>query len=179
LHLSERLAKASIGRRMTHSDPHQRSRGLAFTEFALLLPVVFVLFIGVLDFGRVFYAAMAVSNAARAGVQYGAQDNARSGDFAGMRSAANAAGDATGIGGFATPDACRYCKCADGSGSCNSCTDGSDGCSSTSACLTTCPADAPQVYVSVTAHKTFTTLFPYPGIPRTTTLNRLAVMRVQ
>ena len=49
---------------MTHSDRCERCRGVALTEFALVIPVVFVLFIGILDFGRVFYAAMAVSNAA-------------------------------------------------------------------------------------------------------------------
>ncbi len=164
---------------MIHRDHHEGCRGLALTEFVLVAPLAFVLFIGILDFGRVFYAAMAVSNAARAGVQNGAQNNAKSGDFPGMIAAANAAGDSTGIGGFATPEACRYCKCADGTGSCNSCSDGSDGCSSTSACRASCPSDTPQVYVSVTAHKVFATLFPYPGIPRTTTLNRKAIMRVQ
>src|SRR2546425_5730304 len=110
---------------MTHSDHHEGCRGLALTEFVLVIPLAFVLFIGILDFGRVFYAAMAVSNAARAGVQYGAQNNAKSGDFPGMIAAANAAGDATGIGGFATPEVCRYCRCADGTGSCNSCSDAS------------------------------------------------------
>ena len=37
----------------------------------------------------------------------------------------------------------------------------------------------PQVYVRVTAQKTFTTLFPYPGIPKTTNLNRQATVRLQ
>ena len=164
---------------MIHSDHHERCRGLAFTEFVLVLPLAFMLFLGILDFGRVFYAAMAVSNAARAGVQYGAQSNAYSGDFPGMIAAATAAGDASGIGGFGTMGACRYCKCADGTGSCNSCSPGSDGCSSASSCLASCPSDAPQIYVSVSANKVFTTLFPYPGIPHTTTLNRTAIMRVQ
>ena len=33
--------------------------------------------------------------------------------------------------------------------------------------------------VQVTAQKTFTTLFPYPGIPSTTNLNRKATIRLQ
>ena len=179
-------ACAGIGRRMIRSDHHESCRGVALTEFVLGIPLAFVLFIGILDFGRVFYAAMAVSNAARAGVQYGAWSNPS--DFSGMRDAARAAGDASGIGDFTTVGACRYCKCSSGTGSCDSCSPSSgpssdptsDGCSVGSACVSGCPSgDAPQVYVSVTASKVFTTLFPYPAIPRTTTLNRKAVMRVQ
>jgi len=167
---------------MTHGDDHKQRRGLALTEFALTIPLAFVLFIGVLDFGRVFYTAMTVSHAARAGVQWGAQDNVRSGDFAGMRQAASdAAGDVSGV----TTTACRYCKCADGTGGCSSCSGDSvlgastDGCSDASGCLSACALDAPQVYVSVGVAKTFTTLFPYPGVPRTTQLNRTAIMRAQ
>ena len=161
---------------MTHSDRCERCRGVALTEFALVIPVVFVLFIGILDFGRVFYAAMAVSHAARAGVQYGAQDDGKSGDFHGMRQAAtDASGDVTDL----TVTAGRYCRCADGTGSCNSCSPNADRCSSGSGCLSTCPSDIPRVYVCVTADKVFTTLFPYPQVPRTTDLNRQAIMRVQ
>ena len=79
---------------MTHGDDHKQRRGLALTEFALTIPLAFVLFIGILDFGRVFYTAMTVSHAARAGVQYGAQNSLTSGDFAGMRDVVtNAAAD--------------------------------------------------------------------------------------
>src|SRR5438034_9117043 len=110
---------------MTHRDHHVRCRGIALTEFVLVLPLAFVLFIGILDFGRVFYTAMTISHAARAGVQYGAQDNIKSGDFAGMRTAARgAASDVPAV----TVTACRYCRCADGTGSCTTCADGGDGC---------------------------------------------------
>jgi len=162
---------------MTHGDRYlERRRGLAVTELALVLPLSFVLFIGILDFGRVYYSAIAVSHAARAGVQYGAQDNVKSGDFAGMRQAAS---DALGDVSNFTVTACRYCQCADGTGSCSSCSANSDGCSSGSSCLSSCPTDAPQVYVQVTVDKVFTTLFPYPGLPSTADLNRIATMRVQ
>jgi len=118
---------------MTHGDRYlERRRGLAVTELALVLPLSFVLFIGILDFGRVYYSAIAVSHAARAGVQYGAQDNVKSGDFAGMRQAAS---DALGDVSNFTVTACRYCQCADGTGSCTSCNAGTDGCSTGSGCL--------------------------------------------
>src|SRR2546428_1379436 len=104
---------------MTHGDRHlERRRGLAVTELALVLPLSFVLFIGILAFGRVYYSAIAVSHAARAGVQYGAQDNIKSGDFAGMRQAASdALRDACNF----TVTACRHRRSAAGTGSCSSC----------------------------------------------------------
>jgi len=149
---------------------------VSVTELALVLPLSLVLFIGILDFGRVYYSAIAVSHAARAGVQYGAQDNVKSGDFAGMRQAAS---DALGDVSNFTVTACRYCRCADGTGSCTSCNAGGDCCSTGSGCLGTCSSDAPQVFVQVTVDKVFTTLFPYPGLPSTADLNRIATMRVQ
>src|SRR5437870_12600090 len=110
---------------MTHGDRYlERRRGLAVTELALVLTLSFVLFIGILDFGRVYYSAIAVSHAARAGVQYGAQDNIKSGDFAGMRQAAS---DTLGDVSNFTVTACRYCRCADGTGYCASCIAGAEG----------------------------------------------------
>ncbi len=162
---------------MTRGDRYgERCRGVSVTELALVFPLSLVLFIGILDFGRVYYSAIAVSHAARAGVQYGAQDNVKSGDFAGMRQAAS---DALGDVSNFTVTACRYCRCADGTGSCTSCNAGGDGCSTGSGCLGTCSSDAPQVFVQVTVDKVFTTLFPYPGLPSTADLNRIATMRVQ
>src|SRR6266404_5095413 len=90
----------SEGRRMAHGDRYpERRRGLALTELALVLPLSFVLFIGILDFGRVYYSAIATSHAARAGVLYGAQDNIKSGKSAreGVRWAA-VRGDVSGHG---------------------------------------------------------------------------------
>jgi Flp pilus assembly protein TadG len=148
---------------MTHADRHAaRHRGQAIVEFALISPLSFLLFVGCLDFGRVFYSAMAVTHAARAGAQYGAQSNTTSVDDAGMTQAAlDAAGDLPGV--TVTPN--RYCLCANGS---------------TVDCITgTCTEGAPQLYVQVTAQKTFTTLFPYPGVPKTTNLSRQATIRLQ
>jgi Flp pilus assembly protein TadG len=148
---------------MTRADRHDaRHRGQAVTEFAVISPLAFLLFIGCLDFGRVFYNTMAVTHAARAGAQYGAQSNIFSGDNAGMTQAAlAAAGDVQGLN--VTPG--RFCQCANGS---------------TVDCITgTCTEGAPQLFVQVTAQTTFTTLFPYPGVPRTTNLSRQATIRLQ
>jgi Flp pilus assembly protein TadG len=49
-----------------------RPRGAAATELALTAPVVVLLALGAMDFGRVAYFAVVVSNASRAGAEAGA-----------------------------------------------------------------------------------------------------------
>jgi len=66
-------------------------RGSAIVELTLLVPLFLLMLLGTADFARVFYTALSVSQAARAGVQYGAQD----------------------IGTLSTVTAGSYCQCAD------------------------------------------------------------------
>ncbi len=51
----------------------ERERGQNAVEFALLLPLLMLVVFGVLDLGRVFFAAITIANAARAGARYAAQ----------------------------------------------------------------------------------------------------------
>jgi Flp pilus assembly protein TadG len=46
------------------------NRGQALPEFALILPLMLLMAIGVVDFGRVLWALDSVSNAAREGARY-------------------------------------------------------------------------------------------------------------
>lgn len=50
----------------------RRARGQALIEFALTLPLLLLLLLGVLDAGRGVAAAITLSNAAREGARYGA-----------------------------------------------------------------------------------------------------------
>src|SRR5690348_15815728 len=45
-------------------------RGQALVETKLVLPLLFLLIVNVVNFGGLFYAAIAVANAARAGAEY-------------------------------------------------------------------------------------------------------------
>ena len=45
-------------------------RGQGILEFALVLPVLFLVVFGVLDLGRIFFATIGLTNAAREGVRY-------------------------------------------------------------------------------------------------------------
>jgi len=56
-------------------------RGQALVEFALILPVLVLILMGVFDFGRAFFAYNAISNGAREGARYGViHPTARDGD---------------------------------------------------------------------------------------------------
>jgi Flp pilus assembly protein TadG len=153
-----------------HSDA-----GGALVELALVLPVLVLVFVGTIDFGRVFYASQALTNAARAGAQYGAHTPARSGDITGMRTVAEAASSSPGI----TAQASRLCQCATNTGTFSATTPTANDCTSASA--TACPGGHRVVTVTVTTTKTFET-FMAGGLPsflQSLTLTRTATMRAQ
>ena len=50
--------------------PKVNEKGQNLVELALILPLILVILIGVLDLGRIFFAQIAVANAAREGVRY-------------------------------------------------------------------------------------------------------------
>jgi len=52
------------------------SGGQALVEFALVLPVLLLLFLAAVDLGRLFYAYVGVENAAREGAAYGMSHSA-------------------------------------------------------------------------------------------------------
>lgn len=64
----------------------ERAQGLV--ELCLMVPVLSVLLLGTAEVARVAYASIEVSNAARAAVQYGAQDSTTAADTTGMQTAA-------------------------------------------------------------------------------------------
>lgn len=47
-----------------------RERGQELVEFAIVLPLLLIVFIGVMDLGRVFHASITVANSSRAGARY-------------------------------------------------------------------------------------------------------------
>jgi Flp pilus assembly protein TadG len=46
-------------------------RGQELIEFAIILPFLLLVAFGVLDLGRIFHAAITITNAAREGARYG------------------------------------------------------------------------------------------------------------
>lgn len=65
-----------------------RDRGAAAVEFALVLPILLLLVIGILEFGRAYHVQTTLSNAARDGVRVMAlQDNSSAAEAQTMESA--------------------------------------------------------------------------------------------
>ena len=149
--------------------------GGALVELALVLPVLVLVFVGTVDFGRVFYTSQSLVNAARAGAQYGAHSLARSADLAGMKATAEAASNTAGITAIAT----RLCECASDTATFSSTAGSPNDCVSPQA--SSCPGKHRVVTVTVTTTKTFNTLIGggLPGFLQSLSLTRSATMRAQ
>ena len=140
--------------------------GHALVELALTLPVLVLLLIGAAELGRLAYYSIEVSNAARAGVAYGAQNHVTASNFTGMQTAAQ--NDARNIT-LTTNTATNSCAC-------------SNAYTATSACSTTFSCSGTNriiEYVQVDTTATVSPMFHYPGASKTYTLTGQAVMRVE
>lgn len=145
--------------------------GTAFIELALVLPLLSAMLIGAAELGRIAYFAIEVSNAARAGVAYGAQNHNTASDITDMKTAAK--DDAPDLPGLVpTADNC-ICPATAATSTVLAC---SFPASATETC-SSFTTDTEFVYVNTSA--TVTTLFHYPVIPRTFTLTGFAQMRVE
>ena len=150
-------------------------RGSALIELAVSLPLLIAILAATIDFARVFYTGVALSNAARAGAQYGAHSLGRSGGTANMQTAAvnSVSPDLSGV----TATASRTCQCATNAGVFSATTPTANDCSSPVS--SSCPTGHLVVTVTVTASRMFTTVMNYlPGVPSSMTLTRSATLRV-
>jgi Flp pilus assembly protein TadG len=161
----------SCGNRLAAAAPRRapasRERGQAFIEMALILPVLLVLTIGVIEIGRLAYDEIEVTDAARAGAQYGAQILGDAPNNAGITLAAQ--NDAPDISGGLTVNSVETCGCPGAApGTAGNCF-AAPGCA------------YPIVYVTVTTTYTFSPLFNYPGISTLipATLTGVSTMPVQ
>src|SRR6185437_7272778 len=168
----------------------RNDRGSAFVELALVLPILTLVLIGAAELGRMAYFAIEVSDAARAGVAYGAQSAATAPDTVNIAIAARAAApDLPSTLSVSSNDPCT----------CETVTTSTGTVVTTPIPLTNCggnPAPNPPVisycpasttagtvtfvvnYVQVSTSATVSTMFNYPGIPSSFTLNGFSKMRV-
>jgi Flp pilus assembly protein TadG len=136
--------------------------------------MLLALLLGVIEMGRYAYISILVGSAARAGAAYGAQSLVLSVDTTGIQTAAD--NDFKNNGqdtGSLTVSSVVSCGCD------------SNGTISPAACSTFTNRDAGScnsghwiVMISVTASGTFSSLFSYPGIPKTLTVSNTATLRV-
>lgn len=151
------------------SDRWRSERGSALVELAIALPLLVIILVATIDFARVFYLGMELTNAARAGAQWGAHSVANSGSNANMQTTAQNAISTSGIAATAS----RTCQCADNLGNFSATTPANT-------CTGTCSGGGHLVVtVTVTTSKAFTRVIPgIPVLPTTLTLTRSATMRV-
>ena len=159
---------------MARMKPGMRNnRGTASIELALTLPLLVLLTIGTIDFGRLFYHGIAVASSAHAGAFYGAQANLYAKDSAGIE--AMVSSSAEDLSSIATT-AEHYCDCPDSPAA------GPDDAANVVACATTvCQNgyDVPRVFVRARVQHTFETVATYPGVPASPVINHSSYMRVQ
>ena len=134
-------------------------------EFALVAPVFIFLMIGLIEVGRYSYFWIVAEHAARAGVQYGAQNLETAADAAANVGATdNAATSDAGISGW-TATSSLVCTL---NGSPTTCPDTS----------TTTASPNLVYYVQVQVAGSEKSLLNYPGIPNTMSINVTAMQRV-
>ena len=141
--------------------------GQALVEAALTLPILLVILVGAVEFGRMAYAAIEVSNAASAAAQYGAQTHATAGDTAGMTTAAQNEYTIapTSLSLTVSP---QTCTCSNStSGATVSCHDS-----------TVCPGAQIELTITVKTQATFDPLIHLAFLPKTITLHGQAIQKV-
>jgi Flp pilus assembly protein TadG len=144
-----------------------RDAGQSLIELALTLPLFVFILLGTAEFARFAWASILASNAARAGVQYGAQNHITASDSSGMQTATTL--DGTNLSGLtATPT--HYCVCSTAAATV----------SCTLPLSTTCPSPATLLeFVQVNTSATVTPLYRWPGLPTTFTARGFALMQVE
>jgi len=138
-----------------------REAGTALMELALAIFLLLTALTGVMEFGRAFYFAAEVANAARAGVQWAAINPGHPNNLSAMQTAAtNDAIDMTNVKATAS----EFCECDDGS---------------SVDCVTgTCASGTVRTYVRVITSAPYKTLGDYPWMPNLVTVTARAVLRV-
>lgn len=140
--------------------------GNALVEFAVASLVIFTMAIGAIDFGRMYYTAIAIAAAANAGSSTGVYSQTSAQDTEEMSTVANAAlADVDG----ASATAEKICSCPDAP------TDFSVDCDDGS-----CTGyGLPRLYIRTRVEKTFSTFGKYPTIPKSTDIDLSNYMRVR
>jgi Flp pilus assembly protein TadG len=133
-----------------HNHERRRSRraGVAVLELAILLPLIVFLFVVAVDYSRIFYFSLTLTNCARNGAIYGSDPTAAAilSPYTSIEQAALA--DATNL----TPQPAMSSK--------------------------TDTDDNGNTYIEVTATYQFQSLTQYPGIPNTVDLSQTVRMRI-
>jgi Flp pilus assembly protein TadG len=134
--------------------------GQSLVETALGVSLCGILMLGAVEFGRLAYAGIEVSDAARVGAEFGSQSHALAQDLANMQVAGSQ--DAPNVSNL-TVTATHFCQCSDGT---------------SIQCTSDCSGLRLIEYVQVVTSASVDPLIYVPGLPKSYTLSGKAVMRV-
>ena len=154
-----------FNRRVSHSRLTADS-GQGLIELALTLPLLILILMGGAEFARFAWASIETANAARAGVQYGAQTTITASDDAGMQTAA--LNDGVNLSGL-TATSSHSCACSSAPSTTIACSTALSNCASPAIVLE---------YVQVGTSSTIRPIYHWPGLPTTFTANGSAIMQV-
>ncbi len=145
-------------------------QGQAMVEVALGMPLLFLLMLGAVEFGRLAFAAIEISSSAKAAAQYGAQNHATALDRPGMLRAAQNEYFSTGLTLTSPSGTSGYaCTCAD-TGATVSCTDND-------ITAPACPGSYVEVQITVQTQATFDAGIHVAGV-NSITLHGNAIQKV-
>lgn len=157
-------------------------RGQALLEFALVAPLLCLVSVGIVEIGRAARMSIVLTNAATAGVQFGAQSSSNADNTTGIQNAAlcdanggNWGACSSGILSVANIAVIHGCRCDDGTGlSCGPTMPANGTCAAIS-----CGSESIVECIQVTTHADFAPLFQWPGLPSSYQSNGNSVMRVR
>jgi len=143
--------------------PARHRRGTAAIEFALILPIIALLFTALFDLGYLAYETMEVQAAAEAGAQYAAKNTWNAGAITA------AVTSATGMSGIsAVPAPTQFCACPTGTTL------------SPATCGSTCSGGGTTgTYGQISAQKQHWTVLPYPTLPQPFIIAGQAIRRLK
>jgi Flp pilus assembly protein TadG len=170
-----------------------KSEGQSLVEFALLLPIMMLLMLGVLEVGRAIFITIKVTNGATAGAVYGSQNPTAAQDSQGITTAVTCDINTVTFRSPYQPPTCNSngsiqvttqsfsgCYCANSEAvSCSNPLSGLGDCAGPSGGLSCEEGQILVECVQVTTNATFLPLFRYPGLPSSFQANGSAIMRVR
>ena len=156
------------GRALAHDAPLRHAEaGQALVEFALLAPVLVLIFLGTVVFGQLCYCVIEASSAARAAAEYGSQSPVTAADNAGMLQAAQQ--DAPELSNLTVTSSTDICQCSTAPGT------NYTSCAST---YTSACTGRLLVFVQVNTTAQYTPMVSFPGQPSSITVRGQAIMPV-
>lgn len=140
-------------------------RGNVAIEFGFMVPVFLLVVLAAAELGRLGIEWATVTNAAKAGAQYGVQDQSNAADIAGMIQAAR--DDAGDVNNLLTVAARQYCRCP--------------GTTVETPCSDECVADTTfaPMYVEVTVSESLSAIYAYANLPASYAISVTSTSRVR